>query len=213
MAFSSFIFPKADSVLTGTIKDGEIVNADISASAAIAFSKLANLTNNTMLYSNSSGDVTSLAAATNGQLLIGSSSAAPALGTLTAGAGVSITNGAGSITVAVSGAGFTWTEVTGTTQALAIENGYVANNAGLVTLTLPTTAAIGDTIIVVGKGAGGWRVAQNAGQTIHFNSTDTTAGVGGRLDSTNRYNTVELVCITANTDFVVLASSGTITVT
>src|SRR3990167_11246604 len=41
MSFSSFIFPKADSVLTGTIKDGEIVNADVSTSAAIAWSKMA----------------------------------------------------------------------------------------------------------------------------------------------------------------------------
>lgn len=40
---------------------------------------------------------------TNGQLLIGSTGAHPAFGTLTAGSGVTITNGAGSITIAASG--------------------------------------------------------------------------------------------------------------
>jgi hypothetical protein len=40
MGFSSFNFPRDNSVDSGTIKDGEIVNADVSASAAIAGSKL-----------------------------------------------------------------------------------------------------------------------------------------------------------------------------
>ena len=122
-------------------------------------------------------------------------------------------SGTGSFAATVVGGGVLWTEVTGTSQSIAVANGYIANNAGLVTLTLPTTAAVGDVMKVVGKGAGGWRVAQNASQTIHLNSTDTTAGVGGRLDSTNRYNAVTLICTTANTDFVVLNASGDITVT
>lgn len=105
-----------------------------------------------------------------------------------------------------------WTEVTGTSQSAAVNNGYITNNAGLVTVTIPDTAAVGDVVRVQGSGAGGWSVAQNAGDTIHFLGTDTTTGVGGSLASTNRYDSIELICIIANTDWVVGQVSGNITI-
>ena len=57
---------------------------------------------------------------------------------------------------------------------MAVNNGYVASNAAQVVLTLPVASIIGDTIKIQGKGTGGWKVAQNAGQLIHFNSSTTT---------------------------------------
>lgn len=156
--------------------------------------------------------INNLGTATNGQLPIGSTGADPTLATLTAGTGVSITNGAGSITINASGAGLSWTDVTGTTQTIAVNNGYTANNAGLVTLTLPATAAYGTVMAVVGKGAGGWLLAQNSGQTVHFGSSNTTTGAGGSLASTNRYDIVFILCTIANTDFTVISSVGNLTV-
>lgn len=135
--------------------------------------------------------------------------------TITAGTNISVTPGSNTITIASTGMGsFTWNEETGTSANMAVNNGYIANNAGLVTLTLPATAAVGDVIRVVGKGAGGWRIAQNAGQAITWDETAaTTTGVGGMLDSTDDFDAVELVCMTANTDFVVLSSKGNISIT
>jgi len=151
---------------------------------------------------------------TNGQLLIGNTTGNTlAKATLTAGTGISITNGSGSITIASSGGGIRWTEVTGTSQAAAVNNGYITNNAGLVTVTIPTTAAVGSVVRVVGKGAGGWRIAQNASEIIHFGVFNTTTGTGGRLDSVNRYDAVELVCTVADTEWTVVSSQGNITVT
>lgn len=151
---------------------------------------------------------------TNGQLLIGNTTGNTLTkATLTAGTGISITNGAGSITVASSGGGMAWTEVTGTSQSAAVDNGYITNNAGLVTVTIPTTAAVGSVVRVVGKGAGGWRIAQNASEIIHFGVLNTTTGTGGRLDSSNRYDAVELVCTVADTEWTVISSQGNITVT
>jgi hypothetical protein len=95
---------------------------------------------------------------------------------------------------------------------MSVNNGYIANNAALVTLTLPDTAAVGDVVRVTGKGAGGWRIAQNAGETIYFGTSTTTTGAGGSLDSTQQRDTVELVCITADTEWNVLSSVGNITV-
>lgn len=120
--------------------------------------------------------------------------------------------GTSTLTITVGATGMMWSEITSTSANMAVDNGYIANNVALVTLTLPVTAAIGDTIQVVGKGTGLWKIAQNAGQTIHFGSSDTTTGVGGSLAATVRYDSVEFVCITANTDWVVNASVGTITI-
>lgn len=111
-----------------------------------------------------------------------------------------------------SGGGMTWNEETGTSATMSVDNGYIANNAGLVTLTLPTTAAVGSIVRVVGKGAGGWRIAQNASEIIHFGASDTTTGVGGYLEFTQQYDAVELVCIVADTEWVVISSIGNITV-
>lgn len=108
--------------------------------------------------------------------------------------------------------GMSWSEVTGTTQSMAVLTGYIANNAGLVTLTLPATAVVGDVVRVSGKGAGGWLIAQNASGQIHFGSSSTTAGVGGSLASTHRRDAVELLCVVANNEWLVLSSVGVLTV-
>ena len=59
-----------------------------------------------------------------------------------------------------------WQVVAGTSQQAQTNNGYVANGATLVTITLPASANIGDLVRVSGAGAGGWKLAQNAGQSI-----------------------------------------------
>jgi len=156
--------------------------------------------------------INNLGVATNGQLPIGSTGLDPVLSTLTAGTGVSITNAAGSITINATGTALSWTDVTGTTQAMLVDHGYTANNAGVVTLTLPAAAAYGTVMAVIGKGAGGWKIAQNSGQTIHFGITDTSSGVGGSLASTARYDAVFILCTVANTDFTVYSSIGNLTV-
>ncbi len=61
---------------------------------------LTGLTENALMYADSSGVITSLAAATNGQLIIGSTGAVPSVAALTGTANqVTITNAAGSITL------------------------------------------------------------------------------------------------------------------
>lgn len=101
-----------------------------------------------------------------------------------------------------------WVDVSGTTQAMAVSTGYIANNAGLVTMTLPSTAAVGSVIRVAGNGAGGWKIAQNASQVINVGNTPSTTGVGGSVASSNRYDTLELLCTVANTTFTTLSGWG-----
>ena len=115
-------------------------------------------------------------------------------------------------TPAGGGTGITWSEVTSTSQAAAINSGYITNNASLVTVTLPSTAALGSIVEVAGKGAGLWKIAQNASGIIHFGNTDSTTGTGGSIAAVNRYDSVRLVCSTANNEWVVLSSVGNITI-
>ncbi len=108
--------------------------------------------------------------------------------------------------------GIAWAEVTGTSQAAAVNWGYIANNIALVTVTLPTTASIGKRVAVMFKGSGKWRIAQNAGQTIFVPGASTTPGVGGYIEANATNTCVELMCIKADTDWVVRNISGTLTV-
>jgi hypothetical protein len=110
------------------------------------------------------------------------------------------------------GGGSTWVDQTSTPVTMAVNTNYVADNALLVTLLLPATAAFGSTFNVTGKGAGGWLIAQNAGQFINFGTQVTTTGVGGSLASMNTFDSVTIVCVTADTQFVVYASIGNLTV-
>ena len=64
-----------------------------------------------------------------------------------------------------------WVPVAGTTVQAARDTGYLLTNVGLTTVTLPATATLqpGDIVRISGAGSGGWRIAQNAGQSIYGN--------------------------------------------
>lgn len=150
----------------------------------------------------------------DGQLLIGAS-VAPFIraGTLTAGSGISITNGAGSITISSPGTISTWNQRSSGTNpnAISVFNGYIAVGGSLVTFTLPTTAAVGDVFMVTGYGTD-FKIEQAAGQSVLFGSQTTTTGVAGYLQSTNSGDHLTILCIAANTTFKVIGSIGNITV-
>ncbi len=105
--------------------------------------------------------------------------------------------------------GGTTTVVTGAAQNLAPNQNYIANRATLITFALPAAAAVGSIIEIAGLGAGGWIISQGAGQQILVGSSATTPGATGTLASTNRYDTIRLMCVTANTIFTVLSGVTT----
>lgn len=146
--------------------------------------------------------------ASAGYVLLGNSAAGAAdLAEITLGSGLSF---AGSV---LSATGLTYATVVSTSQSAAVNYGYITNNAGLVTVTLPSTAAVGDVVEVQGLGAGGWKVAQNASQLIRgANGVVTTTGTGGSLASTNQYDFVKLRCIVANTTWAIQSIIGNATV-
>lgn len=102
--------------------------------------------------------------------------------------------------------------VTSLTQTLATNSAYYINASGLAVLTLPTSANLGDIILIRGFSASGWQIVQGTGQTIHFGISTTTTGTGGSLLSTNNTDSLALECVAANTDFLVTSSIGNISV-
>ncbi len=167
-------------------------------------------TNNASLSTNATGVPTWLAL-TDGQVVIGSSAGAPLAANLTAGTGVSISNGHNTITISSSGAE-PWVDETGASVTMTANTGYTSDDgASLVTFTLPATAAIGDWIEINGKGAGGWTLIEGTGQIIHFGNQTTTITTGS-LSSTNQWDCVKLRCVTANTTFTVVSAVGNLTV-
>jgi hypothetical protein len=109
------------------------------------------------------------------------------------------------------GGGITWTVITGD-QTAVINNGYICNKPSLLTLTLPAAAAAGSVIRVAGMNAGLWKVAQGAGQQIHFGNKDTTSGAGGYVASVLTRDSVELLCVVANNEWQIISSVGNLTV-
>lgn len=108
-------------------------------------------------------------------------------------------NGAGMLPTfqtPTGGGGITWNLISGTTQTAAINNGYIIGNSSQTTVTLPTTAPVGSTVIIQGMGAGGWILQAPIGRTIHIGGTQTS--LGGTLTSANAYDTVQVVCVVAD---------------
>lgn len=105
-----------------------------------------------------------------------------------------------------------WIEVTATSQVMAVWGKYVANNAVMVSLALPTVAAFGTELEVKGMGDGGWIVTQAAGQRINFGVESSTVGITGSLASGQIRDAVRLVCVVANTVWDVVSSQGNINV-
>ena len=87
-----------------------------------------------------------------------------------------------------------WNTEAGATVAMAVNNAYINQAAGLTTFTLPAAAAVGSLITVCGQGAGGFKIAQNAAQEIQVGDSVSTNGIGGYIASTNQYDVVSLVC-------------------
>ena len=125
--------------------------------------------------------------------------------TISAGSGISITSVApNSITISNSATGIAWVDVTGISQPMAINTGYVSDNPSLVTLTFPATAPFGSIIEIVGKGAGGWKANLSGGQTLSFGNASVTSYVQSNINT----DYIRVVCTTANTVWTVTSVIG-----
>lgn len=146
----------------------------------------------------------------DGQLLIGAA-VAPKIrvATLTAGTGITITNAAGSITIAAEDGGFAWNDVSGAFSPLK-NNGYFIT--GTATGTLPASPSQGDTVkFFVDHASQVLTIDAPGTQIIRMGSLVTSAG--GTAVSTLQGDSVELVYRTSDTCWCAIAGfTGTWTI-
>lgn len=148
---------------------------------------------------------TALAAVTltDGQLAIGSSAGNPAAATLTAGTGITITNGHNSITINAAGGAMTWS-VKSTSFNAAVNNGYFIT--GTATATLPASPSIGDEIAFFVQGAFTLTITGNTGQAIQIASNLSSAA--GTQANTATGDACILVYDSTNTQWNALSFVG-----
>jgi hypothetical protein len=99
-------------------------------------------------------------------------------------------------------------EISGTSQTANANTIYIPHNAALTTITAPSSTVIGSLIQIIGEGAGGWKLQLQSGYSAKGVGSFTTTS-GGSISSTDRYCTLTLRLVAANT-FVVTTSQGTL---
>lgn len=158
-------------------------NISTSGAGQTVTINVADTTNHCLQVGNASGSLTSLAAATNGQIPIGRTGLDPVLATITAGSGVSILNASGSITISAAGGGsgntiitaFTsdgvWSKNTDTKYVEVYGWGGGGGGGG---------GGVGATVGMGGSGGGPTSMFHIYGPASFFGNSETvTVGVGG----------------------------------
>lgn len=173
------------------------LNAPIPFSVTHGGTGQASLTDHGILVGKAAANILPVVL-TDGQLLIGSTGNDPVAASIAAGTGVSVTPGAGTLTIAATGGEV---RVNQTTASVTMSSNtvYVANaGASLITFTLPTTSAVGDFVELVGFAAGLYTIAQAAGQSIRVGASTSTVGAGGSVSSVLVSDCIRLRCVVAN---------------
>lgn len=161
------------------------ITLDTPVSVSDGGTGVSTLTDGGVMLGSGTSAVTSLGQATDGQLVIGDTSADPVLATLTAGTGMTITNAAGSITLASTGStalSFPTDSGTATPAAniLTISGGTGISTSGsgsTVTITL-------DTPVSVANGGSGATTLTDGGVLVGSGTSAITAlsvGTNGQL--------------------------------
>jgi hypothetical protein len=136
-------------------------------------------------------------------------------GTYNSGTGIITLSGTGNVNGNIitgfgAGGGISWNS-SNTTQSMTADNGYVTTAATptITTFTLPTTIDFGKTLEIAGNSSGLWQLNQNSGQQIRFGNTATTLTTG-ILSATSQGDCIKILCVSADTSFIITSSIGNI---
>lgn len=124
--------------------------------------------------------------------------------TISAGANIVITPGVNSISISSTG-NLSWIEVAINTL-MSVNNGYIVNAGGVLTMTLPAISARGDVIEIEDKGLNGFVIQAAGGDTVVYQGISSTVGGGWSTVTAGCY--VKLLCVTANSRWDIITSQG-----
>lgn len=190
------------------------------------------VTNHGVLIGGASNAVSSLGVAATNTVLLGNTGADPSFGTVpnaaltnssitVTGSGITVSGSpvslGGTLTLTATGLGLTWNLVsTATTSStnMVANNGYIfkATNFGAVsTAVLPTTASVGDVIKIVNFSqlfSGQVIITQATGQKIFALNSQTTTGATGTFTAPAAGESMTLLCVVANTTWLMTDMTG-----
>jgi hypothetical protein len=175
-------------------------NGDITVTPRGAGDLIVSYLSTGVVQSSSAGVISS-SAGSDGQLLIGDTGSAPLWQNLTAGTGISITNGAASISISSTGGGMTWNTVTTAGPILTVKNNGYIENYGItqVSFVLPTTPTVGDVVELCCTSALGGAFVGIAGTvTIQGLGYSAQLAIGTSLGSApfgDRYCCIKMLCV------------------
>ncbi len=188
-----------------------IINSPIPTSVAKGGTGLTSLTDHAIQIGAGTSSPTQIVLGA-GQVLIGTTASDPVAANLTAGSNVTINSTSGSIQInATANVSFSWASIAGTSQNAAVNTGYFPNNAGVVSITLPSSPTAGDIIKVMGFGAGGWSLIAQPGITIKLGAQTTSSG--GSISSTNNWDSITVVASPISSIWLVDGWVGNLTFT
>lgn len=151
------------------------INSSYPVEVAAGGTGATTLTSNSLILGNGTSAISALGTATNGQIPIGNTGNAPTLAAITAGTNISVTNGAGSITIAntiVNGSlvYISTSTATSTTTPLTITSGISATYNTYFLMITNYTSSINDTLEM--------RVSNNGGSSYDATGYETGIYVG-----------------------------------
>ena len=95
-----------------------------------------------------------------------------------------------------STSGESWSEITSVSFNANVNSGYITNRTVTpVSILLPSVCNLGDSVEIMGKGAGKWSLVANAGQTIIYGNY-TSTGFASKSYYTLNAKTVLLTILT-----------------
>lgn len=194
---------------TATYPATTTINQLLYSSSANTVAGLATA-NNGVLTTGATGIPVVTALASNGQIIIGSGAGAPIAATISAGTGISVTNGANTITIAATGSEIVWTDEAVSFNAASGNSYFISANA--VTATLPSTPSQGDVIsFSVDAVTTNFTITGNTGQKIRI-GTALSAAAGTAVNNA-RGDSVTLVYRSSGTTWIASSVIGTWVVT
>lgn len=166
---------------TATYPSTTTINQILYSSANNIVAGLATA-NQGVLTTGATGTPVITALATNGQLIIGSTAGVPAAATLSAGTGITITNGSNSITIAASGTStlnYTSVNHAASPYTVVAADDFLGVNstAGVVSILLPNAPSSGRV----------YEIKDSNGQAVTNNITVTTVGGAVTIDGATSY--------------------------
>lgn len=206
----------------GTISTGTWNGTTIGT--AYGGTGLTTVTNSAALISSSTGVPAWSSTMTDGQLIIGSTGSIPVAASLTAGSGVSITPGAGTITISATGSGGTVTSVSGTanritstggtTPVIDISASYVGQSS-ITTLGTIATGVWNGTAVGTSYGGTGLTTTNNSASLVTNSSgvpSYTSSMTNGQIVIGSTGGTPAPATLTAGSNITITNAANSITI-